>query len=60
MVVKIKAWDVAEHLDPPEAVAAYLDAAFEDGDPAVICAAIGDAARARGMTDLARDAGRRK
>jgi probable addiction module antidote protein len=57
MAVKTKAWDVTEHLDTPEAIAAYLEAAFEDGDPALISAAIGDVARARGMTELARETG---
>jgi probable addiction module antidote protein len=38
-------------------MAAYLQAAFEDGDPALIAAAIGDVARTRGMTQAARDAG---
>jgi probable addiction module antidote protein len=50
-------WDVSEHLDSEAAIAAYLDAVFEDGDPALIKAAIGDVARARGMTDIARRAG---
>ncbi len=36
---------------------AYLDAAFEDGDPALIVAALGDIARAKGMTQVAREAG---
>ena len=57
MVLKTVAWDVAEHLDTPEAVAAYLVAAFEDGDPHLITAAIGDVARAKGMTELARETG---
>lgn len=50
-------WDAAEHLDSPESIAAYLEAAFEDGDPALIAAALGDVARAQGMTQLARQAG---
>ncbi|MEO8927010.1 MAG: addiction module antidote protein [Caulobacteraceae bacterium] len=50
-------WDVTEHLESDEAIAAYLDAVFEDGDPALIKAAIGDVARARGMTDIARKVG---
>lgn len=50
-------WDVTEHLDTPEAVTGYLAAAFEDGDPQLIAAAIGDIARARGMTEIAREAG---
>ena len=40
-----------------EAERAYLEAAFEDGDPALIAAVIGDIARARGMTQIAKDAG---
>ncbi|HLH24568.1 MAG TPA: addiction module antidote protein [Chloroflexota bacterium] len=50
-------WDVAEHLETPEDMAAYLDAALEDGDPALVAAALGDIARARGMTVVAREAG---
>ncbi|SNT05807.1 probable addiction module antidote protein [Sphingomonas laterariae] len=50
-------WDVAEHLDSEEAIAAYLDAAMEDGDPDLIKVAIADVARARGMTDIAQKAG---
>ncbi|TXI87777.1 MAG: putative addiction module antidote protein [Cupriavidus sp.] len=50
-------WDVAEHLDNDEAIAAYLDAALEEGDPALIKAAIADVARARGMTEVAEKAG---
>lgn len=47
MAVKTKAWDAADHLDSSAAIAAYLEAAFEDGDPQLIAAAIGDVARAR-------------
>ena len=50
-------WDVADFLDSPEAIAAYLNAAMEDGDPVLINAALGDVARARGMTRMARDTG---
>jgi probable addiction module antidote protein len=50
-------WDPAEHLDSDEAVAAYIAAALEDGDPALLAAALGDVARARGMSDIARAAG---
>jgi probable addiction module antidote protein len=46
-------WDPSEYLDSPKAIAAYLEAAFEDGDPALIAAALGDIAPAMGMTDLA-------
>ncbi|HVT19537.1 MAG TPA: addiction module antidote protein [Thermoanaerobaculia bacterium] len=50
-------WDPAAHLDSDEAMAAYLGAALEDGDPAVVTAALGDIARAKGMTRVARKAG---
>jgi probable addiction module antidote protein len=53
----ITKWDVTEHLESDAAIAAYLDAVFEDGDPALIKAAIADVARARGMTDIATKAG---
>jgi len=49
--------DAADYLDSPEMIAAYLDAAFEDGDAAVINAAIGAVARAKGMTAIARETG---
>ena len=50
-------WDAADHLKSDEDVVAYLEAAFGDGDPALIAAALGDIARARGMTKVAADAG---
>ena len=50
-------WDVVEHLETDEDMAAYLEAALEDGDPTVVAAALGDIARAKGMTQLARDTG---
>lgn len=50
-------WDAADYLDTPERIAGYLEAAFADGDPALIAAAIGDVARAVGMSQVARDAG---
>lgn len=56
-MVETRPWDVAEHLETEEDMAAYLDAALEDGDTAVIVAALGDIARAQGMTQIARDAG---
>jgi probable addiction module antidote protein len=41
----------------PSRIAAYLEAAFEDGDPSLIATALGDIARAMGMTQLASQAG---
>ena len=55
--IKTKPWDAAEHLETEEDMAAYLEAALEDGDPALVAAAIGDIARAQGMAQIARDAG---
>ncbi len=57
MSLKTRPWDAAEYLDSPGAIAEYLKAAFEDGDPQVISAALGDVARARGMTELSRETG---
>ena len=48
-------YDVAEHLRTPEEMAAYLEEA--DGDAAFIAKAIGDIVRAKGMAQVARDAG---
>jgi probable addiction module antidote protein len=57
MALKTSAWDAAEYLKDDEAVLAYLEAAFEDGDLRVITHALGNVARARGMTQIAKDAG---
>ena len=57
MAIKTTAWDSAELLDSPKRIAAYLEAAFEDGDPSLITHALGVVARARGMSQLAKDAG---
>lgn len=57
MTIETKPWDVAEILDTPEVIAAYLDAALEENDPAFFSKALGDAARAIGMTKIANDAG---
>ncbi len=57
MAVKTTSWDPSECLNSPKAVAAYLEAAFDDGDPSLIAAALGDIARAMGMTQLAQEAG---
>jgi len=50
-------WDPAEHLASEEDMAAYLEAALEGDDPNLIAAALGDIARAKGMTLVAREAG---
>jgi probable addiction module antidote protein len=55
--IATRPWDVVEHLKTEEDMAAYLEAALEDGDPALISAALGDIARSRGMTEIARETG---
>ena len=52
-------YDVAEHLRTPEEMAAYLEACLEEanGDAAFVAKALGDIARAKGMSQVARDAG---
>ncbi len=56
---KTTLYDVSEHLRTPDEMAAYLEACIEEanGDAAFIAKALGDIARARGMSQVARDAG---
>jgi probable addiction module antidote protein len=56
---KTTKYDVSEHLRTPEEMAAYLEACIEEanGDAAFIAKALGDIARAKGMSQVARDAG---
>ena len=49
--------DAADYLETEADIAAYLNAAFEDGDTSVIAAALGDVARAKGMTQLSKETG---
>ena len=57
MALKLKPFDPAKYLDSDEAVAEYLTAIIEDHDPALLAAALGDIARARGMSEIARASG---
>jgi probable addiction module antidote protein len=56
---KTTRYDVTEHLRTPEEMAAYLEACLEEanGDAAFIAKALGDIARAKGMSQVAREAG---
>lgn len=54
---KTTPWDTADHLRTVPDIAAYLEAVFEDGDPALINHALGVVARAKGMTEIAERAG---
>lgn len=56
-MTRIAPFDVADHLDSEEMIAEYLSVALEDPDPDMFLAAVRAVARARGMTQLARDAG---
>lgn len=53
----VRPYDAAKYLATEAEQQAYLDAAFEDGDPQVIAAVLGDIAKVRGMAQVARDAG---
>lgn len=50
--VPTRPYDSADYIDSPEAAAAYLDAAFEDGDPQIIAATLGDIARSKDKVGL--------
>ncbi len=49
--------DASEHLESDDDMVLYLDATFEDGDPALISAVLGEIARAKGMSKIAEQAG---
>lgn len=57
MSIDTTRYDVADYLTDEARVAAYLEEAFESGDTETIAGAFGDVARAKGMSELARDAG---
>lgn len=50
-------FDMAEYLEDDKAIAEYLTVVIEENDPALLAAALGDIARARGMGDIAKAAG---
>ena len=50
-------WDAADFLATEEDMAAYLEAALQEDDPALFAAALGDIARAKGMTQVAQETG---
>lgn len=54
---KTHGWDAVQYLETEEDMAAYLEAVLEEDDPALFAAALGDIARAKGMTVIAREAG---
>ena len=54
---KTRPYDASEYLESAEDMAAYLEAALENGEPAAVVKALGTIARARGMSQIARDTG---
>lgn len=54
--MKLREFDISRHLDSEEAIALYLEEVMEE-DPDMLTSALGDIARARGMTELARETG---
>jgi probable addiction module antidote protein len=54
---KTNPWDAAEHLETAEDQTAYLDAALEEGDPALLAAVLSDIERAAEMTETDRNTG---
>jgi probable addiction module antidote protein len=55
--IQTYSWDASDHLETKEDIAAYLEAALEEGDPSLVAAALGDIARSQGMTHIARETG---
>jgi len=55
--METRKWDVAEHLNTEDDIVAYLDAVMEEGDLSFLCKALGDVARAVGMSKVAKQTG---
>lgn len=56
-VAELYTFDAADYLDSEESITAYLNAILEENDGALLASALGDIAKARGMTQIAKDAG---
>lgn len=57
MALETTHWDIQDHIKTAERQLGYLEAALEDGDPVLVAAALGDIAKARGMSFVAQEAG---
>ncbi len=55
--MEIEDLDISEYLDDSEIIAEYLNAAIEENNPALFLQAMGDVARAEGMTKISKDSG---
>jgi probable addiction module antidote protein len=53
MKIELTPWDASQYLETPEQMAAYFEAALEDGDTRAIATALGDIAKAKGMAQVA-------
>ncbi len=56
-IADLPEFDFSEHLESEQAIAEYLTVVLEDNDPSLLAAALGDIARARGMSEIARASG---
>jgi len=50
-------FEVSDYLEDADAIAEYLTIVLEDGDPSLLIAALGDIARAKGMSEVSRESG---
>ena len=57
MRIRVKKFDPSAYLDNDEVIAEFLTAALEDGDPGVFLSAVGNVAKARGMSEIAESTG---
>lgn len=57
MTIKLKEYDIAEHLNSEEEIQLYLNEILEEGDPTLVLSALGDIAKARNMSQLAKEVG---
>ncbi len=55
--IKLRRWDVTRYLNSDEEIVGYLNAVLEEDDQELLLAALGDVARAKGMTQVSRDTG---
>jgi probable addiction module antidote protein len=56
-IANLQEFDITEYLEDDQAIAEYLTIILEENDPSLLAAALGDVARARGMTEVARASG---
>lgn len=56
-IADLPTYDAADYLDSEEAITAYLNAILEENNDALLASALGDIAKARGMTQIAKEAG---